>query len=190
MLLPNFLFRMGSAAILLSKKCKDQRCAKYKLIHVVRIHKVIEDKEYRCVYQEEYAQGKVRTSLSRDLMAIVGDALKENITTLDPLVMLVCEQLLFKKENFEDQKDVIDLHGGRSQTYVILSEISSTIDLKTAISMIALAMTTLCNKMFSTEFNVQQQPIIELIYKSNYLLWFQISSNINLDSSTNDLQYD
>lgn len=95
MLLPNCLFRMGGAAILLSNKRKEQSRAKYRLVHAVRTHKGADDKAYRCVYQEEDAQGKVGMSLSKDLMAIAGDALKANITTLGPLVLPVSEQLLF-----------------------------------------------------------------------------------------------
>ncbi|XP_043694698.1 3-ketoacyl-CoA synthase 6-like [Telopea speciosissima] len=95
MLLPNCLFRMGSAAILLSNRSKDSRRAKYRLVHLVRTHKGADDKAYRCVYQEEDPQGKVGTALSKDLMAIAGEALKSNITTMGPLVLPASEQLLF-----------------------------------------------------------------------------------------------
>ncbi|XP_058091354.1 3-ketoacyl-CoA synthase 6-like [Magnolia sinica] len=95
MLLPNCLFRMGGAAILLSNRRRDSRRAKYRLVHVVRTHKGADDKAYRCVYEEEDTEGKVGISLSKDLMAIAGDALKSNITTMGPLVLPASEQLLF-----------------------------------------------------------------------------------------------
>lgn len=95
MLLPNCLFRMGGAAILLSNRRRDNRRAKYRLVHVVRTHKGADDKAYRCVYEEEDSQGNVGISLSKDLMAIAGEALKSNITTLGPLVLPASEQLLF-----------------------------------------------------------------------------------------------
>jgi 3-ketoacyl-CoA synthase len=95
MLIPNCLFRVGGAAILLSNKRKDKRRSKYKLNHVVRTHKGADDKCFRCVYQEEDDAGKVGVSLSKDLMAIAGDALKTNITTLGPLVLPFSEQVLF-----------------------------------------------------------------------------------------------
>ncbi|KAL6007610.1 separase/separin [Asimina triloba] len=95
MLLPNCLFRMGGAAILLSNRTRDRRRSKYRLLHVVRTHKGADDKAYRCVYEEEDAQGEVGVSLSKDLMAIAGDALKSNITTMGPLVLPASEQLLF-----------------------------------------------------------------------------------------------
>ncbi|XP_044491735.1 3-ketoacyl-CoA synthase 6-like [Mangifera indica] len=95
MLLPNCLFRMGGAAILLSNRRSESRRAKYRLVHVVRTHKGADDKAYRCVFEEEDKEGKVGISLSKDLMAIAGEALKSNITTIGPLVLPASEQLLF-----------------------------------------------------------------------------------------------
>ncbi|KAG8389951.1 hypothetical protein BUALT_Bualt01G0032900 [Buddleja alternifolia] len=95
MLIPNCLFRVGGAAVLLSNKARDKRRAKYKLVHVVRTHKGADDKAFRCVYQEQDNDMKTGVSLSKDLMAIAGGALKTNITTLGPLVLPISEQLLF-----------------------------------------------------------------------------------------------
>ncbi|KAJ7954094.1 3-ketoacyl-CoA synthase [Quillaja saponaria] len=95
MLLPNCLFRMGGAAILVSNRRSEKRRAKYRLVHVVRTHKGGDDKAFRCVFEEEDREGKVGTSLSKDLMAIAGEALKSNITTIGPLVLPASEQLLF-----------------------------------------------------------------------------------------------
>lgn len=95
MLLPNCLFRMGAAAILLSNKRSDRRRSKYQLVHCVRTHKGSDDKCFSCVYQQEDPSGKVGVSLSKELMAVAGDALKTNITTLGPLVLPMSEQLIF-----------------------------------------------------------------------------------------------
>ncbi|KAI0494767.1 hypothetical protein KFK09_024910 [Dendrobium nobile] len=57
MLLPNCLFRMGAAAILLSNRRRDRRRAKYRLVHLVRTHKGADEKAYRCVYEEEDKDG-------------------------------------------------------------------------------------------------------------------------------------
>ncbi|KAM3269544.1 3-ketoacyl-CoA synthase 6 [Capsicum chacoense] len=96
MLLPNCLFRMGGVAILLSNRWwADQWRAKYKLLHVVRTHKGSDDKSYNCVFETDDAEGKTGISLSKDLMAIAGEALKSNITTIGPLVLPPSEQLLF-----------------------------------------------------------------------------------------------
>ncbi|VFQ72169.1 unnamed protein product [Cuscuta campestris] len=95
MLIPNCLFRVGAAAVLLSNKAADRHRAKYKLVHVVRTHKGADDTAFQCVYQEQDTAGKTGVSLSKDLMGIAGSALKSNITTLGPLVLPISEQLMF-----------------------------------------------------------------------------------------------
>ncbi|CAI8610237.1 unnamed protein product [Vicia faba] len=94
-LVSNCLFRMGGAAVLLSNKSSDKRRSKYRLITTVRTNKASDDKCFSCVTQEEDANGKIGVNLSKDLMAVAGDALKTNITTLGPLVLPTSEQLLF-----------------------------------------------------------------------------------------------
>merc|ERR1739848_896175 len=95
MLIPNMLFRVGGAASLLSNKRKDFWRAKYQLLHVVRTHKGADDAAYNCVFQKEDPDGVVGVKLDKSLMAIAGEALKINITTLGPLVLPVTEQLKF-----------------------------------------------------------------------------------------------
>ncbi|CAA7013595.1 unnamed protein product [Microthlaspi erraticum] len=95
MLIPNCLFRVGCSAVLLSNKSRDKRRAKYRLVHVVRTHRGADDKAFRCVYQEQDVTGRTGVSLSKDLMAIAGETLKTNITTLGPLVLPISEQILF-----------------------------------------------------------------------------------------------
>ena len=95
MLLCNCIFRMGAAAVLLSNKARERARSKYQLVHTVRIHKGADDKNYRCVYQREDGKGNVGVSLARELMAVAGDALKTNITTLGPLVLPLSEQFKF-----------------------------------------------------------------------------------------------
>mmetsp|Transcript_15228 Transcript_15228/g.38648 ORF Transcript_15228/g.38648 Transcript_15228/m.38648 type:complete len:534 (+) Transcript_15228:229-1830(+) len=95
MLIPNMLFRVGGAAILLSNKRKDFWRAKYQLLHVVRTHKGADDAAYNCVFQQEDPDGVVGVRLDKSLMAIAGEALKVNITTLGPLVLPISEQLKF-----------------------------------------------------------------------------------------------
>lgn len=95
MIIPNMLFRVGGAASLLSNKRKDFWRAKYQLMHVVRTHKGANDDAYHCVYQKEDPNGIVGVKLDKTLMAIAGEALKVNITTLGPLVLPLTEQLKF-----------------------------------------------------------------------------------------------
>lgn len=95
MLLCNCIFRMGGAAVLLSNKAQDMARSKYELTHTVRTHKGSDESSYNCVYQREDDKGVVGVSLARELMAVAGDALKTNITTLGPLVLPWSEQLMF-----------------------------------------------------------------------------------------------
>ncbi|KAG9445170.1 hypothetical protein H6P81_016510 [Aristolochia fimbriata] len=95
MLLCNCIFRMGGAAVLLSNRSADAARSKYRLVHTVRTHKGADENSYRCVYQKEDGDGKIGVSLARELMAVAGDALKTNITTLGPLVLPLTEQFKF-----------------------------------------------------------------------------------------------
>ena len=80
---------------MLSNKSSDHGRSKYQLIHTVRTHKGADNKCYSCVFQEEDENKKIGVALSKDLMAVAGEALKTNITTLGPLVLPMSEQLLF-----------------------------------------------------------------------------------------------
>ncbi|CAL4980731.1 unnamed protein product [Urochloa decumbens] len=95
MLMSSCLFRMGGAAVLLTNRGADRRRAKYQLVHTVRTHHGADDRAYRCVFQEEDEAGCVGVALSKDLMAVAGEALKANITMLGPLVLPMSEQILF-----------------------------------------------------------------------------------------------
>lgn len=94
-IVPNCIFRMGGAAMLLTNKWTAKFWSKYELLHTMRTHKGADKKCFECVYQEEDSSGIMGLSLSRDLMSVAGDALKANITTLGPLVLPLSEQLLF-----------------------------------------------------------------------------------------------
>ncbi|XP_054777389.1 3-ketoacyl-CoA synthase 7-like [Prosopis cineraria] len=94
-LIPNVLFRMGGAAILLSNRKQDKKMAKYELKHLVRTHLGSNDNAYKCVYQEPDEAGHVGVSLSRTLLQVAALALRTNITTLGPLVLPYSEQIRF-----------------------------------------------------------------------------------------------
>ncbi|KAI9123304.1 hypothetical protein K1719_006193 [Acacia pycnantha] len=93
MLVTNCLFRMGGAAILLSNNSSDRRRSKYQLLHTVRTHKGADDESYSCVFQQEDDNKKIGVSLSKDLMAIAGEALKANVTILVPLILPMSQKL-------------------------------------------------------------------------------------------------
>ncbi|KAB2012121.1 hypothetical protein ES319_D09G067000v1 [Gossypium barbadense] len=94
MLLSNTLFRVGGAAILLSNHPSDHHRSKYELVHTLRTHEGANDASYKCVHEEEDEQGTIGIALSKNLMAVAGEALKANISTLAPLVLPWSELLL------------------------------------------------------------------------------------------------
>ena len=49
MLIPNTLFRMGGAAMILTNRLTEYGRAKYELQHVVRVHLGADDMAYECV---------------------------------------------------------------------------------------------------------------------------------------------
>ncbi|KAL1803346.1 hypothetical protein ACET3Z_031993 [Daucus carota] len=96
MLVPNCLFRMGGAAILLSTRrtfCNIR--AKYRLLHLVRTHTADDDKSYNCVQLKEDSEGNLGAWLSKELMAVAGKGLKLNLTALGPLVLPPSEKILY-----------------------------------------------------------------------------------------------
>ncbi|KAM5574503.1 hypothetical protein ABKV19_013782 [Rosa sericea] len=95
MLLPNILFRMGGAAILLSNRKQDKDMAKYELEHLVRTHIGSDDEAYQSVFQKSDEDGVEGVSLSRALLNVATKALKTNISSLGPLVLPYSEQLRF-----------------------------------------------------------------------------------------------
>ncbi|CAL8998071.1 unnamed protein product [Prunus brigantina] len=95
MLLPNLLFRMGGAAILLSSRKRDKRIAKYELQHIVRTHIGSDDEAYQSVFQQLDEAGHVGVSLSRALIPVATKALRTNISKLGPLVLPYSEQLRY-----------------------------------------------------------------------------------------------
>ncbi|KAL5583601.1 hypothetical protein UlMin_016043 [Ulmus minor] len=95
MLITNCLFRMGGAAILLTNRSSERRRSKYQLTHIIRTHKGADDKSYKCIMQEEDAEGKSGVTLSKELLSVAGDTIKTNITMLGPLVLPLSEQINF-----------------------------------------------------------------------------------------------
>ncbi|XP_014518260.1 3-ketoacyl-CoA synthase 15 [Vigna radiata var. radiata] len=95
MQLPNCFFRMGAAAIVLSNFRLDRWRAKYELKQLVRIHRGMDNRSYKSIYQKEDSEGRKGVYVSKDIIEVGGHALKANITTLGPLVLPVSEQLHF-----------------------------------------------------------------------------------------------
>lgn len=95
MLIPNTIFRMGSAAILLTNKHSEARRSKYRLEHLVRVHLGADDTAYKCVFQRPDERGFIGVELSKDLVGVASKAMETNMTRLGPLVLPWSEKLMF-----------------------------------------------------------------------------------------------
>ena len=116
MLVSNILFRMGCGVVLLSNKRSDRHRAKYRLLHVVRTHRVgVSDMAYHAAFQEEDPTGTVGVNLSKHIMEIAAEALKENMRQLGPLVLPYYEQILYLASKFLVRKIFVK---GKAKEYV------------------------------------------------------------------------
>lgn len=92
-LLLNCLFRMGSAAILLTNKKEAKKSSKYKLFCTVRTQRAFEDNAYFAAFREEDSNGKLGVTLKKDLLQVAGETLKPNITILGSKILSLLEKL-------------------------------------------------------------------------------------------------
>jgi 3-ketoacyl-CoA synthase len=90
MLLPNVLFRMGAAAMIMSNSPER---ARFRLGPIVRTLTAAQDRDYRCAFQEEDDEGITGINLSKDLPVAAANALKNHIIAFGPAVLPVSELL-------------------------------------------------------------------------------------------------
>ncbi|CAJ2630128.1 unnamed protein product [Trifolium pratense] len=91
-LLINCLFRMGSAAILLSNKKEASKNAKYLLLRTLRTLRAFDDKAYFSAIREEDSDGKLGVTLKRDLLNVAGETLRSNISILGSEILPISEK--------------------------------------------------------------------------------------------------
>ena len=94
-LLINCLFRMGSAAILLSNKKEAKKTAKYRLVRTLRTQRAFDDKAYSSAIREEDSDGKLGVTLKRDLLQVAGETLRENISILGSEILPLSEKFWY-----------------------------------------------------------------------------------------------
>jgi len=68
---------------------------KYQLLHLVRTNKAADDSAHRCVFQEEDEDGYTGLFTSRDIVSVLGDALRSNMSTMGRLVLPASEKLFY-----------------------------------------------------------------------------------------------
>lgn len=91
MLIPNCLFRMGGACVLLTNRRACAATAKYELRTTARQHCGARDSAYTAIFQREDAEGHVGVKLSRELFPEVSAAMARHLATLAPRVLPLAE---------------------------------------------------------------------------------------------------
>ncbi|KAL8243209.1 hypothetical protein R6Q59_009467 [Mikania micrantha] len=87
MLVTNCIFRVGSAAALITNNPARQSSAKMKLVHSLRTHHAADDSSYRAAFQEEDKKGITGVSLTKDLIRVAGVNLRQHVKILAPRVL-------------------------------------------------------------------------------------------------------
>ncbi|XP_037437550.1 3-ketoacyl-CoA synthase 6-like [Triticum dicoccoides] len=90
MLVPNVLFRMGAAAMIMTNSPER---ARFRLGPIVRTLTAARDSDYRCAFQEEDDKGITGINLSKELPVVAANALKSHIVTFCPRALPASELL-------------------------------------------------------------------------------------------------
>ncbi|CAL2243582.1 unnamed protein product [Prunus armeniaca] len=91
-LILNCLFRMGSAAILLTNKKQDMKSSKYQLFRTLRTQKAFDDRAYLSTIREEDSNGKLGVTIKRDILEVAGEILRWNVTVLGSSILPFSEK--------------------------------------------------------------------------------------------------
>ncbi|KAL6655875.1 hypothetical protein ACP70R_006701 [Stipagrostis hirtigluma subsp. patula] len=95
MLVTNCIFRVGSAAALVTDVPARRADAKYELVRTLRTHHGADDAAYNAAVQMEDEDGNVGVALTKDLVRVAGAGLRQHIATLGPHVLPVPEMLRY-----------------------------------------------------------------------------------------------
>lgn len=95
MLVTNCIFRVGSAASIITNDPAQRSSAKMELVRSHRTHHGADDASYCAAFQEEDANGNVGVALTKDLIRVAGEGLREHIRTLAPRVLPIRELIAY-----------------------------------------------------------------------------------------------
>ncbi|XP_062193343.1 3-ketoacyl-CoA synthase 17-like [Phragmites australis] len=95
MLVTNCIFRVGSAAALVTDVPARRADSKYELVRTLRTHHGADDAAYNAAVQMEDEKGNMGVALTKDLVRVAGAALRKHIATLGPYVLPFSEMLRY-----------------------------------------------------------------------------------------------
>ncbi|XP_020242635.1 3-ketoacyl-CoA synthase 11-like, partial [Asparagus officinalis] len=87
MLVTNCIFRVGTAAALVTNDPKCRARAKFEMVRTLRTHHGSDDASYAAAHQAEDEDGNVGIALKKDLVRVAGEGLRTHIRTLAPWVL-------------------------------------------------------------------------------------------------------
>ncbi|XP_010925074.1 3-ketoacyl-CoA synthase 4 [Elaeis guineensis] len=87
MLVTNCIFRVGTAAALLTNDGSRRGAAKMELLRALRTHHGADDASHRAAFQEEDEAGNLGIALKKDLIRVAGEGLRAHIGVLAPRVL-------------------------------------------------------------------------------------------------------
>jgi 3-ketoacyl-CoA synthase len=94
MLVTNCIFRVGSAALLLTSDPAERPKAKMELVLTHRSHHGADDSAYGAAIQMDDEEGMVGVALTKDLIRVAGTSLRHHISTLAPSVLPLSEMVI------------------------------------------------------------------------------------------------
>lgn len=94
-LLLNCMFRMGSAAVLLTNRREWRQRSKYKLVHLFRTHHANKDGAYKALTREEDSQGITGVSIKRGVLNEVRDVIRDHVVVFGALILPMHEKLRY-----------------------------------------------------------------------------------------------
>ncbi|MQM15392.1 hypothetical protein Taro_048335 [Colocasia esculenta] len=95
MLVTNCIFRVGTAAMLLTSDPARRAGSKLELVRSLRTHHGADDASHGAAVQREDEAGAVGVALSKDLVRVAGAGLREHIRALAPSVLPLSELLRY-----------------------------------------------------------------------------------------------
>ncbi|GAB2289759.1 hypothetical protein Dimus_024066 [Dionaea muscipula] len=95
MLVTNCLFRVGCAAAIVTNDPSRLPFAKFRLVHSLRTHHGSDDRSYRAAIQEEDEKGYTGISITKELIGVAGENIRQHMKLLAPRVLPVGELIKY-----------------------------------------------------------------------------------------------
>lgn len=127
MLLLNCMFRMGSAAILLTNRREWRRRSKYKLVYLFRTHHADKDGAYNALMRKEDSHGITGFSIHREVLKEIRENIKSHIIVFGALILPLHEKLRYLFYQFMNAMESKSLSTTKMDKYNYVPRFGSAI---------------------------------------------------------------